>query len=81
MHPYNSAMAKDGAKNEAKNWKTRLIHSDVQVPEGYRSVVSGLPVLRVGIVRDLEQDQVRLMPLAGILYLITLALAFRKSLE
>jgi predicted RND superfamily exporter protein len=47
------------------------------VPEGYRSVVSGLPVLRVGIVRDLEKDQVRLMPLAGILYLITLALAFR----
>ena len=48
------------------------------VPEGYRTVVSGLPVLRVGIVRDLEQDQVRLMPLAGILYLITLVLAFRS---
>ena len=44
MHPYNSAMAKDGAKNEAKNWKTRLIHSDVQVPEGYRSLAS--PVFR-----------------------------------
>src|SRR6202167_109790 len=37
-------MAKDGAKNEAKNWKTRLIHSDVQVPEGYRSLAS--PVFR-----------------------------------
>ena len=28
----------------AKNWKTRLIHSDVQVPEGYRSLAS--PVYR-----------------------------------
>ena len=43
------------------------------VPAGYRTVVSGLPVLRVGIVRDLGKDQTRLMPLAGILYLITLA--------
>jgi len=34
--PYNSAMA--------KSWKTRLIHSDVQVPEGYRSLAS--PVFR-----------------------------------
>jgi cystathionine beta-lyase len=33
---YNSAMA--------KSWKTRLIHSDVQVPEGYRSLAS--PVFR-----------------------------------
>jgi uncharacterized protein len=48
------------------------------VPDGYRAVVSGLPVLRVGIVRDLGKDQARLMPLAGILYLITLALAFRS---
>ncbi len=48
------------------------------VPKGYRAVVSGLPVLRVGIVRDLEKDQARVMPLAGILYLITLALAFRS---
>jgi cystathionine beta-lyase len=28
----------------AKSWKTRLIHSDVQVPEGYRSLAS--PVFR-----------------------------------
>ena len=48
------------------------------MPTGSHCVVSGLPVLRVGIVRDLEKDQVRLMPLAGVLYLITLALAFRS---
>jgi uncharacterized protein len=48
------------------------------VPNGYRTIVSGLPVLRVGIVRDLGKDQTRLMPLAGILYLITLALVFRS---
>ncbi len=52
-----------------------------QVPASPRVIarsVSGLPVLRVGIVRDLGKDQARLMPLAGILYLITLALAFRS---
>ena len=36
LGPYNSAMA--------KSWKTRLIHSDVKVPEGYRSLAS--PVFR-----------------------------------
>ncbi len=34
--PYNSGMA--------KSWRTRLIHSDVHVPEGYRSLAS--PVFR-----------------------------------
>jgi predicted RND superfamily exporter protein len=48
------------------------------VPAGYKVLVSGLPVLRVGIVEDLQKDQERLMPLAGVLYLITLALAFRS---
>ena len=36
VHPYNFAMA--------KSWKTRLIHSDAKVPEGYRSLAS--PVFR-----------------------------------
>ena len=36
VRPYNFAMA--------KSWKTRLIHSDVKVPEGYRSLAS--PVFR-----------------------------------
>ena len=26
----------------AKNWKTRLIHSDAQVPQGFRSLSSGV---------------------------------------
>ncbi len=47
-------------------------------PPDYKVLVSGLPVLRVGIVNDLQKDQERLMPLAGVLYLITLALAFRS---
>jgi predicted RND superfamily exporter protein len=47
-------------------------------PANYKVLVSGLPVLRVGIVNDLQKDQERLMPLAGVLYLITLALAFRS---
>ena len=32
------------AKSRKKSWKTRLIHSDVKVPEGYRSLAS--PVFR-----------------------------------
>jgi uncharacterized protein len=47
-------------------------------PPDYKILVSGLPVLRVGIVNDLQKDQERLMPLAGVLYLITLAMAFRS---
>ncbi len=66
----------DAMKAMVKNVDATL--AKFPVPAGYRSVVSGLPVLRVGIVRDLEKDQVRLMPLAGILYLITLVLAFRS---
>ena len=66
----------DAMEAMVKNVDTTL--AKFPVPAGYRSVVSGLPVLRVDIVRDLEKDQVRLMPLAGVLYLITLALAFRS---
>ena len=47
-------------------------------PRDIARLSAALPVLRVGIVQDLEKDQIRLMPLAGILYLITLALAFRS---
>src|SRR6202020_564152 len=34
LPPYNSGMA--------KSWKTRLIHSDIKVPEGYRSLASAV---------------------------------------
>ena len=69
----------DAMEAMVKNVDTTL--AKFPVPAGYRSVVSGLPVLRVDIVRDLEKDQVRLMPLAGVLYLITLALPFAACRE
>lgn len=72
----NSQQDFDAMKAMVKNVDETL--TKFPVPSGFRTVVSGLPVLRVGIVRDLAKDQTRLMPLAAVLYLITLALAFRS---
>lgn len=47
------------------------------VPKGYRVRFSGLPVLRVEVVRNLRADLARLMPLAGVVYLVVLGLMFR----
>lgn len=46
-------------------------------PEGYRLRMSGLPALRVDIVNHLETDQTRLLPVAGVLFFLVLALLFR----
>ncbi len=47
-------------------------------PAGYRVHFSGLPVLRVEVVNDLRSDQLTLMPLAGLVYLLVLGLLFRR---
>jgi hypothetical protein len=47
-------------------------------PEGFHVHVSGLPALRVEVVRDLRADQLTLMPLAGLVYLAVLGLMFRS---
>ncbi|MGH7127445.1 MAG: efflux RND transporter permease subunit, partial [Planctomycetaceae bacterium] len=63
---------------------TRLVEairaavSERPPPDGYRVALSGLPVIRVDIVQSLQADQRRLIPLAGLVYLIALGLAFRR---
>ncbi|MBS0264942.1 MAG: MMPL family transporter [Planctomycetes bacterium] len=47
-------------------------------PAGYRALLSGLPVISVEIVDDLRKDQLTLIPLAGITYLVVLGLMFRR---
>ena len=47
------------------------------LPAGYRVHFSGLPVLRVDVVNDIRTDQMTLIPLAGIVYLVVLGLMFR----
>lgn len=48
-----------------------------KLPPGYRTHLSGLPVLRVEIVESLHADLQRLMPMAGLVYLVVLGLMFR----
>jgi predicted RND superfamily exporter protein len=47
-------------------------------PTGYRVQLSGLPVISVEIVDDLRKDQLTLIPLAGITYLVVLGAMFRR---
>jgi predicted RND superfamily exporter protein len=48
-------------------------------PAGYRYHLGGLPALRVGIVRDLEAEQLFQIPVVGLLFLVMLACIFRSA--
>lgn len=48
------------------------------VPDGYRTALSGLPYIRTDTIKNLQEDQQRLLPLAALLYLLTLAVVFRR---
>ena len=47
-------------------------------PVGYRVHLTGLPVLRVEVVDELQADQFTLMPIAGLVYFGVLAALFRR---
>jgi hydrophobe/amphiphile efflux-3 (HAE3) family protein len=47
-------------------------------PAGFRTALSGLPWIRTDTIENLQADQQRLLPLAAVLYLVTLALIFRR---
>ena len=47
-------------------------------PPNFQFFLSGLPALRVQIVNDLAQDMATLIPIGGGVYLIVLALMFRR---
>lgn len=48
------------------------------VPAGYHVRLTGLPYLRADTVDNLQADQQRLLPIAGVLYLIMLGVVFRR---
>lgn len=52
--------------------------ADIPLPEGYRTHLSGLPVLRVDVVDNLQADQSALLPLAGVIYFLVLMLMLRR---
>lgn len=52
--------------------------SAAPLPDGYRASITGLPFLRVDTVANLQQDQQRLLPMAALIYLVTLTLVFRR---
>ena len=54
------------------------IMQESPAPTGYRKSLSGLPYLRTDTIHNLQQDQQRLLPVAALLYLITLAVIFRR---
>src|SRR5690606_22821414 len=47
-------------------------------PEGYEAYMTGQAVLQVDIVKNLQNDQRSLIPLAGVLYFLALFLAYRR---
>jgi len=49
-----------------------------RLPPGYAAHLSGLPVLRTDIVDNLQGDLLFLLPLAGVLFLVVLAVLFRS---
>ena len=52
--------------------------SNAPPPAGLTATVGGMPALRVAIVEGLETDTEFLFPLAGLLFLAALGLAFRR---
>lgn len=57
---------------------TRDLFEQFPPPEGYEVHLSGLPVLRSDIVRDLQADVLRLFPMAAGMFLVVLLLLFRR---
>lgn len=47
-------------------------------PSGYHAALSGLPWIRTDTIDNLQADQKRLLPIAAVLYLVTLAVIFRR---
>jgi hypothetical protein len=71
------------ADGDVKFWKSQVaamkqLLDDVPPPPGYRVHVSGRPAIRVDIVDNLHADQAFLIPVAALIYLVVLALIFRR---
>ncbi|MEZ6124390.1 MAG: MMPL family transporter [Planctomycetaceae bacterium] len=56
------------------------ILNDVPCPEGTQTAVSGVPAIRVDVVRSILDDQFRMVPVCSALFLIVSLLIFRSLL-
>ncbi len=65
---------------EMRSIVNRVQHTINQqpLPTGYRADLVGQSVLRVDIVRNLQEDQRSLIPLAGLFYFLALIFAYRR---
>ncbi len=52
--------------------------SELPPPDDYHVHVGGLPALRADIVKNLQADQGRLLPLAGLMFVAALGIVFRR---
>ena len=52
--------------------------AETPAPDDYRVHVGGLPALRADIVKNLQADQQRLLPIAGLLFVAALGIVFRR---
>ncbi len=57
------------------------ILADLPPPTGWRTHQAGWPAIHAVVMEDLRTDQHRLMPIAGVVIVILLAVAFRRTLD
>ena len=50
-------------------------------PQGWQTHQAGWPAIHAMVMRDLRSDQHRLMPVSGVVIVILLAVAFRRTLD
>jgi len=55
-----------------------LVMKTNPVPDGYQLHMTGLPIIRVDIVRNLQSDQLFMFPAAGALFLLVMYTMFRS---
>ncbi len=70
--------ARDVASMQALVKQVQETFASRPPPSDYRLHYTGLPGVRVSVVNDLMADQSFLFPLAGLLFLVTLAVIFRN---
>lgn len=73
-----SPEAMDAAGTRRAVDAVRGVLREVPPPPGYAAHLSGLPAMRAGIVANLRSDLLTLFPAAGGLFLVVLAMEFRR---
>ena len=67
----------DAADLEGIDDALAKIIEDTPAPQGVRAYVGGIPKVRVDVVRQLRMEQLTMVPLTGLVYLVILFLLFR----